>query len=294
MQTPKRRKSDDTTRKLIDIESKERLSSRSIGTLSNQPELLKEYLESSISNTFSELMFRLTHEIYTEDKAEKLWNDISAHRECLIDKLDRDVGMLVAALDYLSNISRDILNPKIMDDLRIEEAAYKATRDSLTGLYLRGVFEFSLERLIQQHNNENQPLCIALLDIDDFKHVNDKYGHQTGDKVLHDIGTLLLKGARDGDLTARYGGEELAIIFPQTLLDDAIVIADRLRKRIQKHFSAKGPQVTASIGVSGIRASAVTNARQLIRCADKALYKAKSSGKNRVIGSARQCTEPDV
>jgi hypothetical protein len=125
---------DDTARKMVDIESKERLTSNSIGALSDHPALLKEYLESSIANTFSELLFRLTHETYTEEKASGLWHQIVAHKTDLMKRLDRDVGILVAALDYLSNISGDISSPKIMADLRIEEAAIMATRDSLTGL----------------------------------------------------------------------------------------------------------------------------------------------------------------
>jgi hypothetical protein len=134
---------ENTARKMVDIESKEQLTSNSISALSDQPALLKEYLESSIANTFSELLFRLTHETYTEQKASDLWHQIVAHKHDLMKKIGRDVGILVAALDYLSNISGDILSPKIMADLRIEEAAAMATRDSLMGLYLRGVFGLS-------------------------------------------------------------------------------------------------------------------------------------------------------
>jgi diguanylate cyclase (GGDEF)-like protein len=286
MKKRKRRASDATTQKLIDIESKERLSSESIGAMSDQPGLLKEYLEASISNTFSELIFRLTHEIYNEKKAQSLWNAIVAHRESLKSKLDRDIGMLVAALDYLTNISRDIMNPKIMDDSRIEAAAYSATHDSLTSLYLRGVFDFLLDRLIQQHIDSNRSLCVALVDIDNFKYVNDKYGHQTGDKLLRDIGGLLLENTRKGDFPARYGGDEFAIIFPHTAFDAAIVMADRLREGIQQQFADDGPLVTVSIGVACIGLPTATNMQELIRSADRALYKAKASGKNRVAGSA--------
>jgi hypothetical protein len=83
---------EETTRKLVDIESKERLTSDSIGVLCDQPELLKEYLDSSIANTFSELMFRLTHEIYAEEKATALWHQIVLHRERLKEQVGRDVG----------------------------------------------------------------------------------------------------------------------------------------------------------------------------------------------------------
>lgn len=98
------------TQRLIDIESTDRLTSDSIDTLSNKPTLLKSYLDASIGNTFSELMFRLTHEIYSEKKASNLWNQIVKHRESLKKRLNRDLGLLVAALDYLSNISGDISN----------------------------------------------------------------------------------------------------------------------------------------------------------------------------------------
>jgi len=273
---------EETTRKLVDIESKERLTSDSIGALCDQPELLKEYLESSLANTFSELMFRLTHEIYTEQKASALWHQIVSHRESLKKKLGRDVGMLVAALDYLSNISGDILSPKIIEDSRIEEVAAMATRDSLTGLYLRGVFEFSIERMVQEHRRYDKALSVILLDIDDFKHVNDRYGHQAGDEVLRRIGKMLLNGIRKADFPARYGGEEIAIIFPETSIDQATVMADRLREDVRRRFATSGPPITVSIGVSCIHKPGTTTASELVWQADKALLEAKRSGKDKV------------
>jgi diguanylate cyclase (GGDEF)-like protein len=223
---------EDTARKMVDIESKERLTSNSIGALSDHPALLKEYLESSIANTFSELLFRLTHETYSEEKASDLWHQIVAHKTDLMKRLDRDVGILVAALDYLANITGDISSPKIMADLRIEEAAAMATRDFLTGLYLRGVFDFSLERMVLEHRRYEKTLSLLMLDVDDFKQVNDQYGHQAGDEVLRGIGEIILKSIRKADFPARYGGEEVAIIFPETPIDQAVVMAERLREDV--------------------------------------------------------------
>lgn len=199
---------ENTTRRLVDIESTDRLTSASIDKLSNKPALLKSYLDASIGNTFSELMFRLTHEIYTEKRASNLWHKIVTHRESLKKQLNRDMGMLVAALDYLSNISGDISSPKIMGDLRIEEAAEMATRDSLTGLYLRGVFDFMLEQMVSDHRKYNKSLSLLMLDIDDFKQVNDDHGHQAGDEVLRKMGEILMKIIRDTDFPARYGGKK--------------------------------------------------------------------------------------
>jgi diguanylate cyclase (GGDEF)-like protein len=286
MNTSNSHSGEETTRKLVDIESKKRFTSDSIGVLCDQPELLKEYLDSSIANTFSELMFRLTHEIYTEEKATALWQQIVLHRESLKEQVGRDMGMLVAALDYLSNISGDISSPKIMEDLRIEEAAAMATRDSLTGLYLRGVFEFLLERMVQEHRRYDKALSVILLDIDDFKKVNDDYGHQVGDEVLLRIGEMVLNSIRKADSPARYGGEEIAIIFPETSIIQATVMADRLREDVRQRFAASGPTITVSIGVSCIHEPDTTTASELVRQADKALYEAKRTGKDKVVRCA--------
>jgi PleD family two-component response regulator len=216
-------------------------------------------------------MFRLTHEVYAEEKASELWHQIATHRAGLKKRLDRDVGTLVAALDYLSNISGDISSPKIMADLRIEEAAAMATRDSLTGLYLRGVFFFSLDRMLTEHLRYDRPLSFLLLDVDDFKHVNDDHGHQAGDDVLREIGRIVREAVRKADFAARYGGDEVAIIFPETVC---------------RYFADTGPRITVSIGVSCIHKPDTTTANELVRQADNALYEVKRSGRNRVGTSA--------
>jgi diguanylate cyclase (GGDEF)-like protein len=193
------------------------------------------------------------------------------------------VGLLVAALDYLANISGDISSPKIIDDLRMEEAAAMATRDSLTGLYLRGVFEFTLERMVQEHRRYDKPLSLLLLDVDEFKQVNDHFGHQTGDEVLRKIGKMILNGIRKANFAARYGGEEIAVILPETSIDQATVMADRLREDVRHCFGENGPTITVSIGVSYIHEPDVTTAVELVRQADKALYEAKRTGKDNVV-----------
>jgi diguanylate cyclase (GGDEF)-like protein len=268
----------ETAKKLLNIESKKRLSSDSIESLSEKPGLLKEYLDFSNANTFSELMFRLTHEIYLEDKAKKLWDKIKTHREELESKLGRDIGFLVAALDYLTNVTGDLIHPKIIEDRHIEEAALMATRDHLTGLYLRSVFDFSLERLYKEHKRYGKSLSLIMIDVDDFKKVNDNFGHQSGDVVLKGLGKIVLETTRGADLPARYGGEEISIILPETSSDKAIKIAEKLRKNVKKYFSTE-PKITISIGVSANVDMAIS-AIDMVKYADKALYAAKLKGKN--------------
>ena len=270
----------ETTKKLVDIESRDRLTSKTINALCNNPLLLKEYLESSLTHTFSELLFRLTHEIYTENKASKLWDHIVAHKTNLEKMFKRDVGILVAALDYLTNVTYDLSSPKIMDDLRIEEAANIATRDSLTGLYTRAVFDFSLSRIVKEHARYDRHLSLLLADIDGFKQVNDRFGHQAGDEVLRRIGKLFLDCFREADLPARYGGEEFSVILPETPVNQAVGLAERIRKKVYRHFTERRPLLTMSIGVSCIHKPGITTAQQLVHSTDKALYAAKQSGKN--------------
>lgn len=206
--------------------------------------------------------------------------EIITHRKKVESKLGRDVGFLVASLDYLTNISGDLISPKIMEDRHIEEAALMATRDHLTGLYLRSVFDFSIERLYKEHKRYEKNLSLIMLDIDGFKKVNDNFGHQSGDAVLKGLGQVVLQTVRDADLPARYGGEEISIILPETSEDKAIIIAEKLRKNVKKCFCSE-PKITISIGVSSNVDIAISGI-DMIRYADKALYAAKLKGKNRV------------
>ena len=157
-----------------------------------------------------------------------------------------------------------------------------ATPDSLTGLYTRAVYDFSLTRIVKEHARYERHLSLLLADIDGFKQVNDRFGHQAGDEALRRIGKLFLDGFREADLPARYGGEEFSVILPETPINQAVGLAERIRKKVYRHFTEKGPHLTVSIGVSCIHKPGITTAQQLVHSADKALYAAKRSGKNAV------------
>ena len=119
-----------------------------------------------------------------------------------------------------------------------------------------------------------------MIDVDDFKQINDCRGHQEGDRVLREISRQLLKTARDLDICSRYGGEEFAVILPQTGYQEALRLAERIRRRVENRYK-RNLEVTISLGV----ATCPLNARSvqtLIAKADKALYQSKRSGKNRV------------
>ena len=147
-------------------------------------------------------------------------------------------------------------------------------------------FQESLDNEIERSRRFNSAVGLAMLDIDDFKRVNDTYGHQQGDLVLLEVARCLRSLSRDIDEPARYGGEELAVILPQTDLSGAELLAERMRATIAaleiKRLDGKGVlRVTASFGVASLPQSA-GGKESLIAAADAALYRAKRAGKNRV------------
>ena len=168
-----------------------------------------------------------------------------------------------------------------------EQVQRQAVTDDLTGLFNHRRFNEVLEAEIERSRRFAQPVGLVMLDLDDFKQINDTRGHQQGDQVLRDIAALLREYSREIDAPARYGGEELALILPQTDLEGAYQLAERLREGIEAHemtmLDGKGAlRVTASIGVAAFPDSA-NDAADLVAVADAALYNAKRAGKNKTV-----------
>jgi diguanylate cyclase (GGDEF)-like protein len=172
-----------------------------------------------------------------------------------------------------------------------ETVQQQAVTDELTGLANARALHAILEREIERGRRFNSPLGLVMLDIDDFKRVNDTYGHQQGDEVLASVAGVLRDLSRDIDAPARYGGEELAVVLPQTDSAGAARLAERMRRAVEAMRVPRvggGPPlaVTASVGVAVIPDSA-SDRGSLIAAADAALYRAKRSGKNRVERAER-------
>ena len=162
----------------------------------------------------------------------------------------------------------------------------QAVTDELTGLANVRQFHGALEHELERARRFESPLGLVMLDIDDFKRVNDTYGHQQGDVVLSSVARALRDLSRDIDEPARYGGEEMAVILPQTDLEGASQLAERMREAVEElrvpRVDGEGHlSVTASFGVASIPFSA-GDKESLIAAADAALYRAKRGGKNRV------------
>jgi diguanylate cyclase (GGDEF)-like protein len=161
-------------------------------------------------------------------------------------------------------------------------AELRAATDSLTGLPNKRAVTDTLKRMFAEASATAAPLALLLLDLDHFKQVNDQRGHAVGDQVLASVGAVLRAAIRTGDFAGRNGGEEFAILLPDTGIDEALVLAERVRAAVAE-ISLPGTNVTVtvSIGVAGFPGHAST-ADRLERLADAALYTAKRHGRNRV------------
>ena len=164
------------------------------------------------------------------------------------------------------------------------ELRTRVVTDALTGLANRGRFDEFLAEAVAAANQNRTCVALLMADVDKFKSVNDRYGHQTGDIVLKTIGKLMATAARETDLAARYGGEEMALILPGTTRQVAATIAESIRRAIQaRKIAGPGVQltVTASFGIALIEpGGALREPAHLLKAADMALYAAKTGGRN--------------
>ena len=151
--------------------------------------------------------------------------------------------------------------------------------DQLTGIYNRGHFERVLHQWVK--NKRHDPFCLILFDIDNFKKVNDRFGHSAGDRVLIEIAQVVSANIRDEDIFARWGGEEFVVLFGNTTMEMVLPLAERLRKAVEDAICGQIRKVTISIGIAQYRRE--ENAFEVINRADAKMYEAKRAGKNRVV-----------
>ena len=224
----------------------------------------------------------------------------------LTTRLTEDCGLILPLLDAGQPIGLYKLLPQegLSSDLvRLAESAANmvalglrnagelicarrlADHDALTRIANRRAFERQLRQEFSRSRRYRQPLTLVMADIDHFKLVNDRYGHQVGDEVLYKVASALAGAVRDCDFVARYGGEEFAVILPQTGLESSLALARRIKRVVEAKRALRGPaplRLTLSLGLADTAAPQAEEAPDLIRLADHALYLAKNSGRNRI------------
>lgn len=172
----------------------------------------------------------------------------------------------------------------------LEVVRREAMTDALTGIPNRKFFDTRLRTAAQEAMESGEPLCLLIADIDYFKKFNDTYGHQVGDQVLRLVARTLAESVKGRDTPARYGGEEFVIVLPQTRIEDAMVLADQIRKTmmrrriVRKDTGDDFGTITLSIGASCYRPGEPLT--EIVRRADAALYYAKNNGRNRAASEA--------
>jgi diguanylate cyclase len=218
-----------------------------------------------------------------------------------------DITQLQGVLGEVMSATRDVQSAMLRsrDELqaskkRVEETEHKVAEleaelqqlsnrmqeDALTGTLNRRGLDSAFEREAARADRRRSGMCVALLDIDNFKKLNDTYGHQTGDDALVHLAQLVQRNIRPHDSLARYGGEEFVILLPDTGIDEASMVLTRLQRELTKEFFLHGSDkllITFSAGVA-VRQAGETQAQVLER-SDKALYAAKAAGKNRVTNA---------
>jgi diguanylate cyclase (GGDEF)-like protein len=218
-------------------------------------------------------------------EAEEHWHRIIAHCREMSSTLRRRVSIRTAMFDYLSSVNRALKNPKIVEINHFEKTAMLSKYDSLTGLLNRHSFEELFSKEISRAERHNKDLSVLFFDLDDFKRINDYYGHIAGDNALKQVAQIILEEKRDEDIAARYGGEELVVILPETGKVNTLVVGERIRERVDalrlEHHGAK-IRLTISGGLASFPFDA-TEASNLLNDADTALRRAKEAGKNAIV-----------
>lgn len=214
---------------------------------------------------------------------------------------DKVTAFDLGAVDYITKpFELTELRVRVRSALRmhrlLQMLAKRARIDGLTALWNRAFFDQRWGEELSRAQRHGRPLSLALVDLDHFKSINDTYGHPAGDAVLQGLGLILQKEGRATDVPCRYGGEEFAMIMPDTSAQDAKHLCDRVRAAVEAVVWSRHPErkVTASIGIAGAAGPTDLTASAWLDAADKALYTAKKTGRNRVVVSDLAVTTPKL
>lgn len=196
----------------------------------------------------------------------------------LLDAEGKVIGVFGIAIDVTDTVEKR------------NELESMVIRDVLTGLYNRRFFEMQLTRELAAFQRHNQPSSLLMLDVDNFKSINDRFGHSMGDHVLKGLGLLMLDALRIEDYCCRYGGDEFAILLPNTHLKDAYLLAERLRARVlNKSFDTRsGDKLVVSISLGCANLTNLRDVKMMTNFADLALMHAKRNQKNITYVSCEQ------
>lgn len=245
---------------------------------------LEQLIKNEGHEGYQAIINALTNLEITAEEAKTHWDNILIHRETMTQNMAREVALITALCDYFSSQTQLLSNPKLLEISSFKKVVTESTNDNLTGLFNKSFFLSTLEQQISIANRHSSELSVLFIDVDDFKEVNDIYGHQAGDLVLKNVANILLEETRSSDVVARYGGEEFVILMPHTDHLNAFVLAERIRKRVadnKQNLHGKKCHVTISGGLASFPFHSKTS-HEIIKMSDSAMYRAKGAGKNNI------------
>jgi len=263
-----------------------------------------QQLARSGDSLYSELLYYLTYRRFNAEQAESVWRAVMKHKHRMSEALGRKVSFRVAALDYLTSRNVILRNVRIIAKPEFEGILSYVNRDEVTAVHNRRYFNEVLGQEVHRARRYGSPLSLLILDLDDFKRVNDLRGHVEGDAVLRKVGRLLRDNTRQTDIVCRYGGDEFAVLLPETNGSEAYTLAERIRKAPSRTGLGGAPKaeprplgprelgaanpadeglapLTLSIGGATYPADC-EEADELVALADQMCLDAKRKGKDRV------------
>jgi diguanylate cyclase (GGDEF)-like protein len=214
--------------------------------------------------------------------------EIQEAQRLLLSEIDRVLATNATLHSELDNANKGIAEQR----LQIEELRVQARVDALTRVPNRAAFDERLQEYVSLFERTALVFSLLLVDIDHFKRVNDDHGHVSGDRILRGIAQKISASIRGNDFVARYGGEEFAVIFPGSTVEEALTVSDRIRADIAKtnfRMDQKTLKITISGGIAQCHPS--MDPTHLIAAADKALYRAKNTGRNRILPAGEEGEE---
>ena len=256
------------------------------GRASALRETLDQLIEDEDDVIYERMLWMMAALRMDTAQAKALWGQVVDHRDELEEQLGREVRLGVALHDWLMETGSFLKMAKVVEMERFEQIARSAVMDGLTGIYNAHFLRQRLGHELDRARRYGSRFSIAFFDLDDFKGFNDTYGHLAGDAALQEFGHILTRSNRSTDIPGRYGGEEFLVILPETGYEAALSMAERIRALTEVteiELNGRGLHITVSGGVATCPEDGETPA-DLIACADRALYRAKGAGKNRICG----------
>lgn len=234
------------------------------------------------SISFSALLENYVHFDFTEKEAIQHWKNILKRFEELKSKIADEANVHMAIVDYFTNAKHILDQPMLVEVHVFRQTEQAAMIDGLTNLFNRRYMDIILKKEFYRCKRYNKKLTLCIMDIDNFKKVNDTYGHQFGDLVLKTLADCIKKCLREEDVACRYGGEEFLLILPETDAAGAYTLCERIRTVLKSVSPFKEKSITFSAGTASFPETS-DDFQTLVRLADKALYEAKFTGKNKTV-----------